>query len=1013
MAGQDLNSLNEEQKQALFKVVKMQADKGEIKAYPMLAEYYAVGFGCEANMKEAATWWIKGAEKGEASCQYNLGLIYLNSSTGEADNKRAFELIESSSKQNFPEALFTMGGFYLTGTHVDQDLSKGADYYLQSAKLGFAEAQYMVGCLYVKAEGVKRNIEEAVKWFNEAAKQGHQKAISAIDSYNKDKTCFDKIEIFDDSECANAIIQMADNGDPQMQFRAGLIYEGGHGVKADFKKALNYYLMAAENGYMEANYNIAIMYCRSRIDMKEDIPNAVKYFTIASDNGIETASLALAIIYMTGYKTNEDITKGSKLLKKISKTNKTAKELLDLYDTCDDSVEVKKEFTKYLNTIVRGKNSDEISYDSKINFKKEEEFNSIKEVASGLNKFDITEFTSMYEELEKLKCEFENKADSCDSFSKEETEAFLNELYNLGKTIFSLTGSYCSSIFYCLSNMEESENFKDVAPEILSDEYNCFKELIDYLYNHIHGSEYHLNQMLSKEPYQYKMLDVYLAVMYEELDEEKSERFYDRACDNDLPLAHYFYALKCYKKGEYNKVIEHLSKITNDYPTLAAPLTAKLLRYGHGVEKNFTEAYNTCVDAANFGNLECLILLGDFYMEGIEIPKDVTKALSYYKLAIDYGYTKALDRIVKYYYDIHEYNMADTLLRKYNLSTNDENVDLILKLAPYNDYNYATGGFSRSEVARRSSKKHSLLASLSLNSLGYIDEIDMLFDYTSEEYALKAIGEGDLKANYVLGELAYKKGEIDNAISFYQIAANSGSPDAKYRLSKMIQEGTNIQKDEKKALELLKQAAEGNNKDALYEMGYKYLNGEGVRKNKTKAIDYLLKAANMNHGDALYQVGELVTNGEIKHSDESSLYKIYYKAFVYGSKDACKYLATYYEDKDEQLHKCFNVYERANSSDALYLLGYYILNGENLEKNEKEGVLVLEKASEMGNLKADYMLSTYIYDKTGDAEFFIPREKQIKYLKAVITRSAELPLDEEQKVKAITNFTQKLSEIQK
>ena len=70
-----------------------------------------------------------------------------------------------------------------------------------------------------------------------------------------------------------------------------------------------------------------------------------------------------------GYVGNEDITKGSKLLKKISKTNKTAKELLDLYDACDDSVEVKKEFTKYLNTIVRGKNSDEISYDSKINFK--------------------------------------------------------------------------------------------------------------------------------------------------------------------------------------------------------------------------------------------------------------------------------------------------------------------------------------------------------------------------------------------------------------------------------------------------------------------------------------------------------------------------------------------------------------------------------------------------------------------------------------------------------------------
>lgn len=1012
MENNNQNELNEKQKEALFKIVKMQAEKGELKAYPMLAEYYAVGYGCEANMKEAANWWIKGAHEGEPSCQYNLGIIYLNSSNGEEDTKRAFELLEASGNQNFPEALFVMGGFYLSGTHVTKDISKGAEFYLKSAKLGLAEAQYMVGCLYIKGEGLDKSVEEAMKWFNEAAQRGHQKAMQVVESYKNDNTCFDKLDILDDSDCANAVIQMADKGDPIMQFRAGLIYEGGHGVEVDFKKALDYYLKAANNGHIESNYNIAIMYTRSRIDMKEDIETAIKYFTIASDNGFEASSLALALIYITGYKVEEDITKGTKLLKKISKTNETAKKLLEIYDTCDDSDEVKKEFTKYLNTIVRGKNSDEISSNSKINFKKEAELDAIKETSSGLKEFDIQSFINMHNNLNIVRNNLEAYAEYASTSSQEDIKWFIDYLWMFGQTYFALTGNYSSTISYCLSAMEENKNCEEISPGLILTEYNLFKKIIDYLYNHAYGNDYYLNDLSYYNYYQFNMKDVYQAIMYEELDDQKSEECYQRALEKDLPLAHYYYALKCYKKENYNNIIHHLENITSEFNPLTYPILSKLYKHGHGVEKDFTRAYNICVDGANIGNLECLTLLGDFYMEGTDVPQDITKALSYYKLALDYGYYNACIKLVEYYHNIHDYKMADKILSEYNVSTNDENIDLILKLAPYNKYNFSTGGFARSEVAIRSSKKNSLLASLSINPLGYIDELDILYGGTSEEYALKAIGEGDLKANYVLGELAYKKGEIETAICFYQIAANANCPDAKYRLSKMYLEGTVIKQDEKKALDLLKQSAEGNNKDALYEMGYKYLTGNGVRKNKTKAIEYLLKAANMNHGDALYQIGELVASGDIKHQDENSLYKIYYKAFVYGSKEACRYLATYYEGKNDQLKKCFSVYEKADSSDALYLLGYYILNGENLEKNEKEGIIVLERSSEMGNLKADYMLSTYINDKS-DAEFYIPKQKQIEHLKAVLTRSAELPLDEEQKVNAITKFSQKLLEIQK
>jgi Sel1 repeat-containing protein len=104
---------------------------------------YFGGWGVPQDDLQAAKWFRKAADQGNAQAQSNLGLMYAN---GRATPK------------NLPEA---------------------AKWFRKAADQSDAEAQTFLGSLYVRGEGVSQDYIRAHMWFNLAAAQGHQKAIEA------------------------------------------------------------------------------------------------------------------------------------------------------------------------------------------------------------------------------------------------------------------------------------------------------------------------------------------------------------------------------------------------------------------------------------------------------------------------------------------------------------------------------------------------------------------------------------------------------------------------------------------------------------------------------------------------------------------------------------------------------------------------------------------------------------------------------------------------------------------
>ena len=73
----------------------------------------------------------------------------------------------------------------------------------------------------------------------------------------------------------------ADRGDPSAQFNLGAMYHQGIGVEQDFKKGMDFYLLAADKGNLDAFVNMGGMY-RDGQGVDRDYKEAMEFFLRAA-----------------------------------------------------------------------------------------------------------------------------------------------------------------------------------------------------------------------------------------------------------------------------------------------------------------------------------------------------------------------------------------------------------------------------------------------------------------------------------------------------------------------------------------------------------------------------------------------------------------------------------------------------------------------------------------------------------------------------------------------------------
>ena len=121
--------------------------------------------------------------------------------------------------------------------------------------------------------------------------------------------------------------EAAKKGHKKAQYRLGLCYDKGRGVKEDDKQAFHWYSLSANQGYAKAQYQLGRCYKKGE-GTEKDIAKAVSFFSKAAKQDNADGQYALGKCYLKGQGVTADKEKAKSLIQKAIRNEKDGSEIL-------------------------------------------------------------------------------------------------------------------------------------------------------------------------------------------------------------------------------------------------------------------------------------------------------------------------------------------------------------------------------------------------------------------------------------------------------------------------------------------------------------------------------------------------------------------------------------------------------------------------------------------------------------------------------------------------------------
>jgi len=156
-----------------------------------------------------------------------------------------------------------------------------------------ATASMQLAKFYLIGKGIKQNLGEAFKFLNHAAENGNPNAQYLLATL---KINLKQTKIF------YWYLKAANQGHLKAQYNVAKMYYQGVGVNRNFKKALDFYKKAANQGHLEAQYSLASYYNILGFNSPENNKKAFFWYEKAAEQGHIDAQIILSYHYYYGFK---------------------------------------------------------------------------------------------------------------------------------------------------------------------------------------------------------------------------------------------------------------------------------------------------------------------------------------------------------------------------------------------------------------------------------------------------------------------------------------------------------------------------------------------------------------------------------------------------------------------------------------------------------------------------------------------------------------------------------------
>lgn len=130
--------------------------------------------------------------------------------------------------------------------------------------------------------------------------------VACRDAYLKSQSRSSVTNQLDDyHEAISECTPLAKAGNAEAQYRLGLMYELGRGVRQDYQEAVRWYKLAAAQSIASAQSALAMMYYRGQ-GVPMDDREAAHWFGLAAEQGLVSAQSIIGLLYFTGQGVPQD-----------------------------------------------------------------------------------------------------------------------------------------------------------------------------------------------------------------------------------------------------------------------------------------------------------------------------------------------------------------------------------------------------------------------------------------------------------------------------------------------------------------------------------------------------------------------------------------------------------------------------------------------------------------------------------------------------------------------------------
>ena len=135
------------------------------------------------NFTKAIRHLEASAEKGFATAQATLGMIYFTGIGVKKDSNLSVKWCSRAAREKLPLGMFYLGMAYSIGDSLEINEDYSLRWIRSAADRELVMAQLMLGMKYAKGDGVEKNLENAVSWLHRASISGSSEAKLQLRKY--------------------------------------------------------------------------------------------------------------------------------------------------------------------------------------------------------------------------------------------------------------------------------------------------------------------------------------------------------------------------------------------------------------------------------------------------------------------------------------------------------------------------------------------------------------------------------------------------------------------------------------------------------------------------------------------------------------------------------------------------------------------------------------------------------------------------------------------------------------